>query len=57
MDERCETCHYFCEVRKHPIYKEVLTHICVLPLVEDGIDYICEAAKNDICECWKERKE
>jgi hypothetical protein len=57
MDERCETCNYFYAVRKHPTYQEVLTHICILPLVEDGIDYICEATRNDMCECWKERKD
>lgn len=57
MSECCGTCHYFCEVKKWPTFEEVLTHICILPVVEDGIDYILEAAENDVCECWKERKE
>lgn len=30
MNECCGTCNYFCEVRKHPAYEEILTHICAL---------------------------
>lgn len=56
MHERCETCRYFCEVKKHPIYQEVLTHICVLHLIEDHIDYILETTKDDICEGWTKLK-
>ena len=55
-NERCKNCEYFCEVRKHPTYQEVLTHICVYFVVEDQSDYILEAKENDMCECWKERK-
>jgi hypothetical protein len=54
MCECCETCRYFCEVKKRPFYQEVLTHICVLHLIEDHADYILEVTKNDVCECWTE---
>ena len=57
MNERCETCNYFCKVRKHPTYQEVLTHICTLFLLTDGVDYILEVNENDVCECYKKRKE
>ena len=52
MDERCGTCNYFCEVRKHPTYQEVLTHICVFFLVTDKEDYILETTEHDVCECY-----
>ena len=55
MDERCVTCEYFCEVKKYPIYKDVLTHICVYFLLVDKEDYILETTEDDRCECWKER--
>ena len=57
MDECCGTCHYFCEVKKWPTFEEALTHICVLPLVHDGIDYIIEGNENDMCECYLKRQE
>ena len=56
MDDRCGTCKYFCEVRKSPTYQEILTHICVLFIVEEGTDYIIETSENDICECYQEYK-
>ena len=56
MNERCGNCEYYCAVRKYPTYEEVLTHICVLPLLQDGIDYILEICEHDMCECWKERE-
>ena len=55
MDECCKTCNYFCKVRKHPTYQGVLTHICVLFLVEEREDYIIEVSENDRCECWKKK--
>lgn len=57
MDERCGTCNYCCEVRKHPTYQEVLTHICVYFLLQDREDYILETTEYDVCECWSERKD
>ena len=40
MYECCKTCNYCCSVRKHPTYQEILTHICVFFLVQEGADYI-----------------
>ena len=57
MDECCKNCHYFCEVRKHPTYQEVLTHICAYFIVEEQTDYILETTEHDMCECWTERKD
>ena len=57
MDERCGTCNYCCEVRKHPTYQEVLTDICVYLLLQDREDYILETTEYDVCECWSERKD
>lgn len=56
MDECCGTCNYFCKVRKWPTYEEVLTHICVLFLLQDKEDYILETTEYDVCECYSERK-
>lgn len=57
MNERCGTCNYFCAVRKFPTFQEVLTHVCVVALLEDNIDYILETTEYDMCECWKKREE
>lgn len=57
MNECCGTCHYFCEVRRHPTYQDIITHICVYFLVEDNVDYILEITEHDMCECWKKREE
>ena len=54
--ECCKTCNYFCQVRKHPTYQEVLTNICVFFLVQDRENYILETTENDRCECWLERR-
>lgn len=54
--ECCNTCEYFCKVRKYPIYQEVLTNVCVLFLVQDNEDYILETTEHDMCECWRERR-
>ena len=48
--ECCKTCKYCCEVRKRPTYQEILTHICVGFLLQEGSDYILEVAEDDICE-------
>ena len=48
MDERCETCNYFCEVRKYPAYKDVLTHICVYFLLVDKEDYLLAMERSPI---------
>ena len=40
---------------KHVI-TEVLTHICVLHLLEYGVDCVLETSKNDRCECWEKRR-
>lgn len=52
MSKCCRTCNYFCEVRKHPTYQEVLTHICVFFLVEEREGYILETTEDDVCECY-----
>ncbi len=57
MDECCNNCYYCCAVRKYPTFQEVLTHICVLFVVEEQSDYIIETTGNDLCECWTERKD
>lgn len=57
MNERCGTCNYCCEVRKHPTYQEVLTHICTFFLLQEGSGYIMEVMENDVCECYMEYKE
>ena len=56
MTEHCETCNYFYAVRKYPIYEEVLTHICVFFLLQEGADYILETTENDMCECYMKRR-
>lgn len=56
MNECCGTCNYFCEVRKHPAYEEILTHICALFLVEENEGYILETTENDVCECYMRYK-
>ena len=56
-NECCKTCNFFCKVRKHPTYQEVLTHICTYFLVQEKADYILETTENDMCECWTERKD
>jgi hypothetical protein len=53
--ECCKTCNYCCSVRKHPTYQEILTHICVFFLVQEGADYILEVAEDDVCECYSKR--
>lgn len=55
MRDRCGTCRYFCGVRKHPTYQEILTHICTYFLLTEQSDYILETTENDVCECWKQR--
>ena len=57
MKECCGTCNYCCEVRKHPTYQEVLTHICTFFLLQEGSGYIMEVTENDMCECYMEYKE
>ena len=57
MNECCGTCEYFCAVRKHPTYQEVLTHICTFFLLQDREDYIFETTENDVCECYCKRKD
>ena len=55
MYECCKTCNYCCSVRKHPTYQEILTHICVFFLVQEGADYILEITEDDVCECYSKR--
>ena len=54
--ECCNTCKYFCKIRKHPIYQEVLTNVCILFLVQNDKDYILETTEHDMCECWTKRR-
>lgn len=57
MNDCCKTCNFCCEVRKRPLYKEVLTKICVLHLLQSGDAYILEVTDDDKCECYIEYKE
>ena len=57
MSECCGTCNYCCEVRKRPTYQEVLTHICVYFLLQEGSGYIMEVTEDDMYECYMEYKE
>lgn len=57
MKESCKTCKYCCEVKKFPTYKEVLTKICVLLLLQEGDPYILEVTDDSTCECYMEYKE
>ena len=55
-EECCGNCNYFCKVRKASNRQEILTHICVLFLVQDKEDYVIETKEDEMCECWmKER--
>lgn len=56
MNECCKTCNYCCEVKKFPIYQEVLTKICVLHLLQSGEAYIVEVTDDSRCECYMEYK-
>lgn len=55
MCKRCGNCTYCCEVRKHPDYQEILTHVCAYFVVTEHTDYILEVADSDVCECWKQK--
>ena len=52
-DECCRTCHYFCKVRKWPVFDEILTNVCVLSLMKFGVYCIDEVTENDMCECYQ----
>ena len=58
MNECCKTCNYCCEVRERSSsYRNILTKICVLHLLQSGDAYILEVDDKDICECYVKYKE
>ena len=57
MNECCKTCNYCCEVRKFPVYQEVLTKVCIYHVITSYERYILEVNDNDRCECYMERED